>query len=230
MRKWFLSAVMFGVLLRPTMGQHAASIHLVEQSPVAISKIAPGVFLVDFGRVAFGNLSMTLANVTTPDAITVRFGEALKDGRVDTHPPGSVRYTEVKVLPTRAQTITVTPPVDARNTKTPAVLTPASWGTLTPFRWVEVAGWPTELHVNQIRRRAAFDSTWADAAATFHSSDPMLDKVWDLCHYSIKATTFAGVFVDGDRERLAYEADAYLTQLSYYAGDADPRIDRKSVV
>jgi len=53
-----------------------------------------------------------------------------------------------------------------------------------------------------------------------------LDKVWDLCHYSIKATTFAGVFVDGDRERLAYEADAYLTQLSYYAGDADPRISR----
>jgi hypothetical protein len=41
----------------------------------------------------------------------------------------------------------------------------------------------------------------------------MLDRVWDLCHYSIKATTFAGVFVDGDRERLACEADAYLTQL-----------------
>ena len=95
---------------------------------------------------------------------------------------------------------------------------------MTPFRWVEVEGWPTELHADQIRRRAAFDSTWVDDAATFHSSDPMLDKVWDLCHYSIKATTFAGVFVDGDRERLAYEADAYLTQLSYYAGDADPRI------
>ena len=32
--------------------------------------------------------------------------------------------------------------------------------------------------------------------------------------------------MDGDRERLAYEADAYLTQLSYYAGDADPRMPR----
>jgi alpha-L-rhamnosidase len=226
MRKWFLSTVMFAVLLRPAMGQDVASIHLVEQSPVAISKIAPGVFLVDFGLVAFGNLSITPANVTTSDAITVRFGEALKDGRVDTHPPGSVRYTEVKVSPKGTRAMTVTPPVDARNTKTPAVLTPAPWGTLTPFRWVEVEGWPSELHVNQIHRRAAFDSTWGDAAATFRSSDPMLDKIWDLCHYSIKATTFAGVFVDGDRERLAYEADAYLTQLSYYAGDADPRISR----
>jgi hypothetical protein len=89
-----------------------------------------------------------------------------------------------------------------------------------------VEGWSGELREDQIRRRAAFDSTWVEDAATFHSSDPMLDKVWDLCHYSIKATTFAGVFVDGDRERLAYEADAYLTQLSYYEGDADPRIAR----
>jgi alpha-L-rhamnosidase len=219
---------MFGVLLGSATGQDAPSIHLVEQAPVAISKITPGVFLVDFGRVAFANLSLTLPNDhgTPSAAITVRFGEALKDGRVDTHPPGSVRYAEVKVVPRRAKTVIVAPPADARNTQSPAVLSPASLGVLTPFRWVEVEGWPTELHADQIHRRAAFDGTWVDDAATFHSSDPMLDKVWDLCHYSIKATTFAGVFVDGDRERLAYEADAYLAQLSYYAGDADPRISR----
>jgi alpha-L-rhamnosidase len=226
MRKWFLSTIVFGVMLPPATAQDAASVHLVEQPPVSISKIAPGVFLVDFGRTAFGNLSLTTVNAATSKAVTVRFGEALKDGRVDTHPPGSVRYAEVKVSLKGAQAVIAAPPVDARNTKPPAVLTPASWGVLTPFRWVEVEGWPTELHPDQIRRRAAFDSTWVDDAATFHSSDPMLNKVWDLCHDSIKATTFAGVFVDGDRERLAYEADAYLTQLSYYAGDADPRMAR----
>ena len=228
MSKWFPCTVLFAVMLGPATGQDTASVHVVEQAPVAISKIAPGVFLVDFGRVAFGNLSLTTVNehVTTSQAVTVRFGEALKDGRVDTHPPGSVRYAEVKVAPKGTETVIVAPPVDARNTKAPAVLSPAPLGVLMPFRWVEVEGWPTELHADQIRRRAAFDSTWGDDAATFHSSDPMLDKVWDLCHYSIKATTFAGVFVDGDRERLAYEADAYLTQLSYYAGDADPRISR----
>jgi hypothetical protein len=215
-------------MLGPATGQDTASVHLVEQAPVAISKIAPGMFLVDFGRVAFGNLSLTPVNehVAPSEAITVRFGEALKNGRVDTHPPGSVRYAEVKVALKGTETVIVAPPVDARNTKAPAVLSPAPLGVLTPFRWVEVEGWPTELRADEIRRRAAFDSTWVDDAATFHSSDPMLDKVWDVCHYSIKATTFAGVFVDGDRERLAYEADAYLTQLSYYAGDADPRISR----
>jgi alpha-L-rhamnosidase len=226
MRQWFLSGVVLGAMLGSATGQDAPSIHLVEQTPVAISKIAPGVFLVDFGRVAFGNISLASANVIPSETVTVRFGEALKDGRVDKHPPGSVRYAEVKVAPKGAASVIVTPPVDERNTKAPAVLTPAPWGVLTPFRWIEVEGWPSELHADQIRRRAAFDSTWVDDAATFHSSDPMLDKVWDLCHYSIKATTFAGVFVDGDRERLAYEADAYLTQLSYYDGDADPHIAR----
>ncbi len=42
---------------------------------------------------------------------------------------------------------------------------------------------------------------------------------WDLCKYSIKATTFAGVYVDGDRERIPYEADADLNQLSHYTTD-----------
>lgn len=223
-----LLAVSFGAMLGSAAAQNASSIHLVEQAPVAISKVAPGVFLVDFGRVAFGNLSLLPGkdHGAQLKSITVRFGEALKDGRVDTHPPGFERYAEVKVAPKGAATVIVAPAADARNTKAPAVLTPASFGVLIPFRWVEVEGWPTELHTDQIRRRASFDSTWVDDAATFHSSDPMLDKVWDLCHYSIKATTFAGIFVDGDRERLAYEADAYLTQLSYYAGDADPRLPR----
>jgi len=194
------------------------------QAPVTIRKIAPGTFLVDFGRVAFGNLS--LISETKVSTVTVRFGEALKDGRVDTHPPGSVGYAEVQTTLNPDVSAIVAPPPNARNTTPPAVLTPKTWGVLTPFRWVEVEGWPTELRVDQIHRRAAFDSTWSDDVATFHSSDPMLDKIWELCHYSIKATTFAGVFVDGDRERLSYEADAFLDQLGYYAGDADPRMPR----
>lgn len=83
MRKLFLGAVLLGTVLQTATGQDAASVHLVEQAPVAISKIAPDVFLVDFGRVAFGNLSLTPANATPSKPVTVRFGEALKDGRVD---------------------------------------------------------------------------------------------------------------------------------------------------
>ena len=42
----------------------------------------------------------------------------------------------------------------------------------------------------------------------------------------IKATTFAGVYVDGDRERIPYEADAYLNQLSHYTTDRDIQMAR----
>jgi len=226
MRQWSVGAAILVAILELAVGQESGPVHQVEQAPVAMGKVAPGVFLVDFGRVAFGNLALIPADGTPSQSITVRFGEALKDGRVDRHPPGSVRYAEVRVALNGAAPVVVAPAMDARNTKAPAVLTQASFGVLTPFRWVEVEGWPGELRADQIHRRAAFDSTWVDDAATFHSSDAMLDRVWDLCHYSIKATTFAGVFVDGDRERLAYEADAYLTQLGYYSGDADPRIAR----
>ena len=228
MRGCGLIAVLFIAAMGPLPAQPTALAHIVDQAPVAIHKVGSGVFLVDFGRVAFGNLSLTRpADGFAANAkITVRFGEALKDGRIDTHPPGSVRFAEVTVTPGGESELIVAPPTDLRNTKPPAVLTPKSWGVLLPFRWVEIAGWPMELRPEQIRRRAAFDSTWQDEAATFHSSDAMLDRVWELCHDSIKATTFAGVFVDGDRERLAYEADAYIDQMGYYAGDPDPRMPR----
>ena len=77
-----------------------------------------------------------------------------------------------------------------------------------------------------VRRRAAFASDWDDRAAAFQCSDEMLNRIWELCRYSIKATTFAGVYVDGDRERISYEADAYLTQLSRYYTDGDVQMAR----
>ena len=50
----------------------------------------------------------------------------------------------------------------------------------------------------------------------FTSSDTVLNKVWDLCKYSMKATSFTGIYIDGDRERIPYEADAYINQLGHY--------------
>lgn len=201
-----------------------APVKLVEQAPVSAVKLSDGTYLLDFGRVAFGNLLLSPDSGSKAE-ITVRFGESMRDGRVDRNPPGSVRYSEVHTRLDGARQI-VAPPPDVRNTMPPAVLTPREFGVLTPFRWVEIHGWPGELKPGEILRRAVFDSTWDEHAASFHSSDPVLDRIWNLCHYSIQATTFAGVFVDGDRERLAYEADAFITELGYFAGDSNPRMER----
>ncbi len=218
----------------------AAPTHLVNEPPVSIREVAPGVMLVDFGRVAFGNLELT-PPADTAGTVTVHFGEAMARGRIDRQPPGTVRYGTATATWPGAATRVVAPPADARNTRQltgteqpdwngfitpPAVLTPANWGVLVPFRWVEIEGWPGALRPEQLRRRAAYASTWDDDAAAFRSSDDLLNRIWELCRYSIKATTFAGVYVDGDRERIPYEADAYLNQLSHYAVDHDVQMAR----
>jgi len=204
----------------------AAPVKLVRQAPVSLSPVAPGVVLVDFGRVAFGNLRLQPPAGAAGEVI-VHFGEALANGRVNRTPPGSVRYSMTRLTLAGAASAVAAPPPDARNTRQPAaVLTPPEWGVVTPFRWVEIEGWSGELRPEHLRRQAAFASTWDDDAAAFRSSDGLLDRIWDLCRYSIKATTFAGVYVDGDRERIPYEADAYLNQLSHYATDRDVQMAR----
>lgn len=40
--------------------------------------------------------------------------------------------------------------------------------------------------------------------------------IWEMCKHTMKATSFGRVFVDGDRERLPYEADAYINMLGWY--------------
>ena len=224
--------VLFTSALLGSATVHAAPVHLVDEVPQKIVKVAPGVVLVDFGRVAFGNLRL-MPPANADHTITVHFGEAAAaNGRINREPPGTVRYAVAKVKLGGTESLLAAPPADKRNTEhnsprhPPAVLTPPEWGVVLPFRWVEIEGWPGGLAADQIARQAAFSATWDDEAASFRCSDEMLNRIWDMCRYSIKATTFAGVYVDGDRERIPYEADAYLNQLSHYAVDNDVQMAR----
>jgi hypothetical protein len=215
-------------------------VRLVDEAPGGIATVAPGVQLVDFGRVAFGNLRL-VPPAGARGRVTVHFGEALSAGRINRKPPGTVRYATAQVDLAGPPPILAAPPPDKRNTRQvgpgekpdqyghitpPAVLTPPAWGVVLPFRWVEIEGWPGELRPEHLRRQSAFAATWDDQAAAFRASDTLYTRIWELCRYSIKATTFAGVYVDGDRERIPYEADAYLNQISHYATDRDGRMAR----
>jgi len=203
-----------------------APVRLVDQAPAKITNPVPGVILVDFERVAFANLRLT-PPAGSKQEVTIHFGEASTDGRINRKPPGTVRYASTKITLDGGQPVIAAPPADKRNTTHgSAIRTPKEWGVVLPFRWVEIEGWQGELKPSQITRQAAFASTWNDDAANFKSSDPLLDRIWELCRYSIKATTFAGVYVDGDRERIPYEADAYINQLCHYYSDPDPQMAR----
>ncbi len=204
----------------------AAPVHLVDQKAASVSPLADGTVLVDFERVAFGNVRL-VPPVGLSATVTVHFGEAMTAGRIERKPPGTVRYNKATVMVKGGSPAVVAPPADKRNTTQPAaVLTPPEWGVVLPFRWIEIEGWPGAFKPEFITRQAAFATTWQDDAAAFASSDPTLDRIWELCRYSIKATTFCGVYVDGDRERIPYEADAYINQLCHYYCDPDPRMAR----
>ncbi len=235
-----------GALLAVTAGT-AAPTHLVDEQPWQISSVAPEVYLIDFGRVAFANVRLT-PPPGAPATVTVHFGEALTAGRINRTPPGTVRYGMTTVELGSSSSLVAAPPADVRNTwnpattdfrheamrqlaspPPPAILTPAEWGVVLPYRWLEIEGWPGELRPEHLTRQAIFASTWDDTAADFRSSDRTLNRIWELCRYSIKATTFAGIYVDGDRERIPYEADAYLNQLSHYFTDNDIQMARDTL-
>lgn len=201
------------------------SVILHEQAPVKITQLDPALRRFDFGKVAFGNVQLVAKSACK---VRVHFGEKQEEGRIDRRPPGSVRYYEVLADLPQGEPTVICPPPDARNTEQisdshpPAVLTPVAWGTVVPFRWLEIESLDGSILPEiEVTRRAAFSKSWDDGAARFKSSNPLLNDIWELCRYSIKATTFAGVYVDGDRERIPYEADAYLNQLSHYATDND---------
>ena len=150
-------ALALSLLLIPA-AMHAAPVKLVEQSPVNISRLDDSTVLVDFGRVSFGNLELKLPDGASKP-ITVHFGEAMKGGRINRKPPGTVRYNRTTIHPRGRTTVIAEPPADGRNDQLvnsngrvhpPAILTPKDWGRLYPFRWVEVEGWPGDLKPEQI--------------------------------------------------------------------------------
>jgi alpha-L-rhamnosidase len=205
---------------------HAAPVKLHDEAPVVVREAAEGVVFVDFGKAAFGNVRL-LPPAGAKGKIVVHFGEALDGKRINRTPPGSVRYASTTAELDGAKPIVAAPPADIRNTTLPkAVLTPPEWGVVLPFRWVEIEGWSGPFKPEYIVRQAGYSATWDDQAAAFKSSDETLDRIWELCRYSIKATTFSGIYVDGDRERIPYEADAYINQLAHYATDHDLQISR----
>ncbi|WP_298710305.1 alpha-L-rhamnosidase C-terminal domain-containing protein, partial [uncultured Chitinophaga sp.] len=141
---------------------------------------------------------------------------------------GTIRFQEHR-LPLRAGTHTYRVRIrpDARNTGRQAVLMPDYIGEVLPFRYVELSGYKGKIGKDALIR-SMVHYPFNDEAARFESSDSTLNAVWELCKYSMKATTFAGVYVDGDRERIPYEADAYINQLGHYAADREFSLARHS--
>ena len=205
-----------------------------DEYPVRIRSVDEKITFIDFGKAAFGRLRITLTSQKA-DSVMVHFGEHAKNGRIDRNPGGTIRYS-FYMLPLMAGTHTYTVKIrpDERNTSATAnesgvkaMLMPDYTGEVTPFRYCELEGFHGIIRNTDVMRQSVH-YPFNEQASHFSSSDTALNQVWDLCKYSIKATSFAGIYVDGDRERIPYEADALINQLCHYSVDREYAIARRS--
>jgi alpha-L-rhamnosidase len=191
-------------------------------APTSVSMVATGHYFIDFGRDAFGWLELTL-DAPAAATLQVNLGEKAAGNAVDLNPGATIRSAKATVtLQPGVHTYRVAVPTDAATINPPATI-----GNVMPFRYAEVSNSPVALSAasaSQVAVTYPFDA----AASSFSSSSASLDAIWDLSKYTIFATTFAGIYIDGDRERTPYEADAYIQQLGHYAVDRTFAIARTS--
>jgi hypothetical protein len=199
-----------------------------EIPPLHFSELAPGSYFMDFGKDAFGTLKLTY-QTTEPGKLILRFGEKLLGGKIDMDPGGTIRSQEVQLLvgPEKSQYLIEFPP-DQRNTNQKAVHLPDSFGVITPFRYCEIDHATEGLTADNVRQKAYFQYFDYDQGE-FSSSDTVLNRVWDICKYSMKATSFTGLYIDGDRERIPYEGDAYINQLGHFCTDSEYSMAKQSI-
>ncbi|MEO9474010.1 MAG: family 78 glycoside hydrolase catalytic domain [Cyclobacteriaceae bacterium] len=200
----------------------------VLNKPVVITKLADGHYFIDFGKTYFGTVVIKSKTAQT-DSIIIHLGEKLASpDNVDRQPGATIRYQQVVVseIP-KNETISVKLEPDQRNTKPQAIALPDSFGIVMPFRYCEIENLKVPLEDLEVYQKG-FHYSFNDEASYFHSSDPTLDSVYELCKHTIKATSFTGYYVDGDRERIPYEADAFINQMSHYAVDSVYDIARRT--
>ncbi|NJN26646.1 MAG: family 78 glycoside hydrolase catalytic domain [Cyclobacteriaceae bacterium] len=196
--------------------------------PVSFTNLSRNNYFIDFGRDAFASLELKYS-CRQKEILTIHLGEKLDENKVDRHPPGTVRYQEVKLHVKPEQKIyQIALRPDERNTNSKAIALPDSFPVLMPFRYAEIHGANSKIKQEDVTQ-LAYHAYFEDEQSNFISHDTILNQVWDMCKYTIKATSFAGYYVDGERERIPYEADAYLNQLSHYTTDREYALARRTI-
>ena len=170
-------------------------IHQHTVQPAAVERLADGVWRVDLGREIVGGLRLTVTG-RAGQTVEVRLGEELlPDGRVRYQLRAGNVYRETWTLRDGEQTI-------------------EHWG-YRGFRWAELVTDPS-LDLSRAVEGVALKMAWRDGDAAFASSDPDLNRVWELCRYSIEATRLDVYQDTPTRERGPYEGDALINQRSEY--------------
>jgi len=198
----------------------------VEVAPAKVMPFADGCFY-DFGRDAFGQLEFALEG-KGGETVEICIGECVNDNRINREPGGFRCFKKMElVLKPGMHFYQMVIPTHKPPAATPSCVAPAECkGEIAPFRYAEICYRPDRIKM--VRQIAYFDD-FNDNASHFESDNADLNELWDFCKYSIKATNVFGMYVDGERERLPYEGDAYINQLGHFCCDANYQTAKKTI-
>lgn len=191
-----------------------------------------GSYFLDFGKAAFATLEVTIEwmpadSGVTNSVIQIAIGEKSKGDAVDPKPGGGIIYSKMPMTlkPGKHRYTLQVPRFVPRYPHSQAM--PAIMPEVIPFRYCEILPGAERIKIEDPRQLALW-SEFDDEASSFTSSVKTLNEVYDLCKYSVKVNTFNGDYAASQRERMMYEADAYIHQMSHYAVDRSFAIARYS--
>jgi alpha-L-rhamnosidase len=190
--------------LRPAATEHLA-LHIVQ--PAKVQQIGSGHWLLDMGRELVGGLRIDVEG-RSGQTIEVRLGEERSaDGGARFELRAKQVYREIWTLRNGPQRI-------------------EHWG-YRAFRWIELLTDP-DVNTAGAVKVLALRLSWSDDDAAFRSSNADLDRVWEMCRYSIAALRFDLYQDTPTREREPYEGDALINQLSEYSVQRSYALSRYS--
>ncbi len=210
--------------------RHPISYHNVS----AVNKVErENVLFFDFGRSAFAvpevHYSWELKNSTIAvDTIWVFLGEKAVGDSIDQQPGGGILFKKYHLVVKPGTHSEVLQLPRFKPTYPHSQAMPEHMPEVTPFRYVEIHSKNPDVHIKDVTQHPLYYQ-FDEEASYFTSSDERLNAVYDLCRYSVKANTFNGDYAASERERMMYEADSYIHQMSHYAVDREFAIARYSL-
>jgi len=196
------------------------------KEPEVFKEAEPKRWFADFGKAAFATLELEVSSAGDGEKLEVFLGERKNEDLTVNKKPGysHIGFEQLEVvLKKGTHSYRVEIPPHHSNSPHAQKLAPF-YPEVLPFRYVEVNG-KDGVAVNRVTQLALY-YPFDDNASAFISSSEELNQVWELCRYTLKGTPFLGLYADGNRERMPYEADAYIQQLGHTSVDREYSIAR----
>ncbi len=167
-----------------------------------------GLYFIDFGRTAFATLNFTY-KAKKQHTLSIRISEQLENKN------GSFQEIKVTVTPGKSNYQLALKPNPSKNL-------PEGVPVLMPFRYVEIEGAKEPITASDVEQ-IAYYTYWDEKASSFTSDNAILNQVWDISKYSIRATSLNNLYADNA------EQDTYIYQLSHYATDSEYAMARRTI-